>query len=89
MAPPEGEAAAVIRETGTGRTVSPDDPETVRAAIRELVELRGRGERWKLPLRESAIAGYSRSALAARLAGMMRQLSKVNRDSTAGLTVRE
>jgi glycosyltransferase involved in cell wall biosynthesis len=73
VAPPEGEAAGIIRETGTGRTVAPDDPEALRAAVRELVRLHRDGKGWELKRDERAIASYSRSALAAQLAGFLQE----------------
>ena len=39
--PPDGAAAALIRETGTGVVAPPDDPEAIAEALRSL------HERWR------------------------------------------
>lgn len=72
VAPVHGEAAGVVRETGAGTTVSPDDPEAIRAAVLDLARARRSGGPWDTQPRQAAVESYSRSALAGRLLQMIR-----------------
>jgi glycosyltransferase involved in cell wall biosynthesis len=75
VVPPDGEAADLVRETGSGTVVAPDDVEAMAAALADLAR------RW----REGALAGpalsveararLSRRERAERLAGLIRALA--------------
>jgi glycosyltransferase involved in cell wall biosynthesis len=71
IAPEDGEAARVIRETATGWTVPPGEAEAIRARVLDLVRRRGNGDGWGIRPSGAAIERYSRSALARRLAEML------------------
>jgi hypothetical protein len=73
VAPPEGEAAGLIRRTGTGVTAAPEDAEGIREIVRKMVRRHRAGKPWEIHPDEAAIASYSRSALAGTLAGWMRK----------------
>jgi glycosyltransferase involved in cell wall biosynthesis len=74
VVPPEGEAAALVRETGSGTVVAPDDVEGMAAALAEL-ERRWRGGELAGPaLPADARARLSRRERAERLAGLIRRL---------------
>jgi glycosyltransferase involved in cell wall biosynthesis len=73
--PPDGEAAALLRETGAGVVVAPDDVEALAAA---LAELHGRWRAGRLngtPLTAETRARLSRRARAEELAEVIRSLN--------------
>jgi glycosyltransferase involved in cell wall biosynthesis len=72
--PPDGEAAALLRETGAGLVVAPDDVDALAAA---LAELHGRWRAGRLngtPLATETRARLSRRARAEELAEVLRSL---------------
>jgi glycosyltransferase involved in cell wall biosynthesis len=73
--PPDGEAAALVRETGAGVVVAPDDVAGLRAALADLVSGWRAGELEGSPLSAATRARLSRAARAKELAGVLRDLS--------------
>ncbi len=72
--PPDGEAATLLRETGAGLVVAPDDVDAIGGALGELVE-RWRAERLNgSPLSPEIRARISRRARAEELAQLLRSL---------------
>jgi glycosyltransferase involved in cell wall biosynthesis len=76
IAPEDGEAAGVLRETGAGTTISPDNPEAIRAAVRMMAQAHRNGSPQRFEPRQAAIDAYSRSALAGRLLEMIQEVGR-------------
>ncbi len=74
LVPPDGVAADLIRETGAGVVVAPDDVDAIRAA---LVELHGRFANGGLPSVELAKADQERLSRRARVEEMVALLGEV------------
>jgi hypothetical protein len=75
VVPPDGAAAALLRETGAGVVVAPDDVEGIRAA---LVDLRTRFANGGLPSVELAKRDEERLSRRARveeMAALVRELA--------------
>jgi glycosyltransferase involved in cell wall biosynthesis len=72
--PPDGEAAALVRDTGAGLVVAPDDEDGLAAALAEL-HMRWRAGRLDgTPLTAETRARLSRRARAEELAELLRSL---------------
>ena len=73
--PPDGEAAALVRETGAGVVVAPDDVDGLAAALSDL-ETRWRAGRLDgTPLAPDVRARLSRRARVQELAALLRELA--------------
>lgn len=70
MSLPEGEATRIVRETGAGVCVPPEDPQAMAAAIVELAEHPERVAQLRAAARAAA-PQFSRDRLAARMAEIM------------------
>lgn len=70
MSLPEGEATRIIRETGSGVCVPPEDPEAMAAAIVELAENPGKVAQLRATAR-SVAPQFSRDQLAERMAEIL------------------
>jgi glycosyltransferase involved in cell wall biosynthesis len=73
-APLDGEAAALIRETGAGTVVAPDDVDGIRLALRELEQRWREGVLEPRPLSPERRAKLSRRFGAEQLAAFLRTL---------------
>jgi glycosyltransferase involved in cell wall biosynthesis len=73
--PPDGEAAALVRETGAGIVVAPDDVDGLAAAVAELEARWREGGLDGTPLSAEVRARISRRAGAERLAELLRSLA--------------
>jgi glycosyltransferase involved in cell wall biosynthesis len=69
--PPDGAAAELIRETGTGVVVPPDDPEAIGGALRDLVARWRAHELDGAPLPEEVRAQVSRESRVRDLAELL------------------
>ena len=73
--PPEGEAAALVSETGAGVVVAPDDVDGLASAVDGLVARWRDGGLEGTPLSAAARARVSRRARAEKLAALLRNLA--------------
>lgn len=74
MSLPEGEATRIIRETGAGVCVPPEDPEAMAAAIVELAEHPEKVAALRAVARKAA-PQFSRDHLAARMASILEEVA--------------
>jgi glycosyltransferase involved in cell wall biosynthesis len=74
VVPPDGEAAALIRSTGAGTVVAPDDVEGMAAALSELDEQRRAGKLREAPLDPEWRDKLSRRARAREYAELLEAL---------------
>lgn len=79
----EGESADIVRETGIGLTIAPEDPEALANALRRLRDDRSlsRKMRERGPM---AARGYDRRVLAGRMLDILDELSSARREAAAG-----
>jgi glycosyltransferase involved in cell wall biosynthesis len=76
VVPPDGEAAALIRETGAGPVVAPDDVDGIAEALTSL-ETRWRKDALRpLDLTEAQRAKLSRRERAERLAALLEEVAR-------------
>jgi glycosyltransferase involved in cell wall biosynthesis len=75
VVPPEGAAAALIRETGAGKVVAPDDIDGMAAALRDLHEQWKAGELVGTPLSEEWRDKVSRRTRVEELARLLETLA--------------
>jgi glycosyltransferase involved in cell wall biosynthesis len=73
--PPDGAAADLLRETGTGVVAAPDDVDAIRAALVDLVERWRAGRLNGTPLPEDVRERLSREARSEELADLLRSLA--------------
>jgi len=73
VVPPDGAAADIIRQSGVGVVVSPDDPPAVLAALQQCLEV-ARAQRPPFPRHEAGVARFSRQRLTEELAGIFERL---------------
>ena len=73
--PPEGAAAALIRDAGAGVVAPPDDPDAIAGALRDLHRRWRAGELDGTPLTEAWRARLSRETRAEELADLLRELA--------------
>lgn len=74
MSLPEGEATTIIRATGSGVCVPPEDPQAMAEAVARLAD--APGDVAALRQRAHAAApGFSREALASRMLGVLQQVA--------------
>jgi hypothetical protein len=71
--PSDGPAAALIRETGSGQVLDPEDHVSLSRAIAGLCRLRRSGQR-AYHGDPAALARYDRREIARRLAGMLDEM---------------
>jgi glycosyltransferase involved in cell wall biosynthesis len=72
--PPDGAAAALIRETGAGLVAAPDDPAAIGAALAELVDRWRAGSLGSTSLSSADRERLSRAARVEDLAELLREL---------------
>jgi glycosyltransferase involved in cell wall biosynthesis len=75
VVPPDGEAAALIRETGSGTVVAPDDVEGIRAALGELEARWRAGELAATPLSPEWSKRLSRRTRAEEFAAVLGEVA--------------
>ncbi|MDQ4081625.1 MAG: glycosyltransferase family 4 protein [Actinomycetota bacterium] len=75
VVPPDGEAAALVRETGAGIVVAPDDVDGIAASLAELERRWREGELEAPALSAELRARLSRRERAERLAALLRGLA--------------
>lgn len=75
MSLPEGEATGIVRESGSGVCVAPEDPAAMADAIAMLADDPDRVDRLRRTAREAA-PRYSRDRLAAEMIGVLEALAK-------------
>jgi glycosyltransferase involved in cell wall biosynthesis len=75
VVPPEGEAAALIRDTGAGVVVPPDDVDGIASALEGLVARWRSGELGGTPLDAGARERLSRRARAVELAALLDEVT--------------
>ena len=73
--PPDGEAAALLREVGAGVVAAPDDVDGLAAAVAELEGRWRAGGLDGTPLAPEARARLSRRARAEELAELLREIA--------------
>jgi glycosyltransferase involved in cell wall biosynthesis len=73
--PPDGEAAALLRETGAGIVAPPDDPTAIGLALDALVESWRAGELNGAPLSAERRAALSRRARAEEYAALLEEVT--------------
>ncbi len=66
MAVPEGEATGIVRETGCGLVVEPENPEAIAAAIVNMADDHALMKKLKVASYRAAIV-YSRDAMADKM----------------------
>jgi glycosyltransferase involved in cell wall biosynthesis len=76
--PPDGTAAALVREAGAGPVVDPEDTEGMRAALESLVQRWRAGDLADVPLSEAFRERISRRARVRELADVLRRFSPGN-----------
>jgi glycosyltransferase involved in cell wall biosynthesis len=76
--PPDGTAAALVREAGAGPVVDPEDTEGMRAALESLVQRWRAGDLADVPLSEAFRQRISRRARVRELADVLRRFSPEN-----------
>jgi glycosyltransferase involved in cell wall biosynthesis len=76
VVPPDGEAAALVRETGAGVVVSPDDVDGIAAALAELERRWRAGELIAPRLSPELRERLSRGERAERLAALLRTVAR-------------
>jgi glycosyltransferase involved in cell wall biosynthesis len=74
VVPPDGAAAALVRETGAGVVVAPDDVDGMREALRELQARHVNGGLPAVELTEETRARLSRQARAEETAALLREI---------------
>jgi glycosyltransferase involved in cell wall biosynthesis len=74
--PPDGEAAALIRGTGAGTVVAPDDVDAMAAALSELDQRRRAGELRETPLAPEWRDRLSRRARAREFADLLEEVTR-------------
>jgi hypothetical protein len=74
MVPPAGEAAQLVRETGTGYVVSPTDAEGVASVLSNLYRLYRAGELGRTEVPTSIMEQYERKSIAGRFAELFDSL---------------
>ena len=72
--PPDGEAAALVREMGAGVVAAPDDPDALAAAVAELEQRWRDGALDGRPLTDEARVGLSRRTRAEELAELLAEV---------------
>ena len=70
-AAPDGAAARVVEETGSGWTLHPDDAEGLRSLLESAWSAHSGGRILETPRKEGAISLYSRKSLTGRLAEIL------------------
>ena len=75
MSLPEGEATRIVRETGSGVCVPPEDPEAMAAAIAALAESPAKVAELRSVARAAA-PKFSRDALAARMVEILATIGR-------------
>lgn len=83
LAPPSGDLARILRETGGGRTFDHDDTDGIAAFIAEHVARIARGDPAPRPDPE-ALRAYDRRVLTERLAGLLDELVIGHQSSVIG-----
>jgi glycosyltransferase involved in cell wall biosynthesis len=79
LVPPDGAAAALIRETGTGVVVSPDDVAAIRGALVTLYRQFRAGGLPSIDLAEDVRARLSREARVEEMADLLRDIARLDR----------
>jgi glycosyltransferase involved in cell wall biosynthesis len=74
LVPPDGEAAQLVRETGAGMVVAPDDVDGIAAALADLVRRFDAGDLDGTPLSDEARARLSRRARALELEALLHEV---------------
>lgn len=74
MVPPDGAAARLVRETGGGYVIPPDDADGVAAVLTELYRRYRRGELDEPGIPSPALKRYSRREIAGEFAGLLDSL---------------
>jgi glycosyltransferase involved in cell wall biosynthesis len=74
--PPDGEAAELIRETGAGVVVAPDDVDGIAAALTDLEQRWRQGTLAPVELSVEQRARLSRRERAVRLAALLEEVAR-------------
>jgi glycosyltransferase involved in cell wall biosynthesis len=75
VVPPDGAAAELVRETGAGMVVAPDDVEGIRDALRDLQARHVNGGLPAVELPDEARARLSRQARVEEMAALLREVA--------------